>query len=199
MCPAKLYGHVIPAAYARDCCWNCLRLGPPGWCFGPLPGRHHERISHGTMQQDKCLVLEAASILTVQLTICRLKVEYHVHPPKWRTVTVGTVKTLCKGTPMRTSRSQRINSANSLTSRASHTRRNKPGIGLVPGMDLEKYGSSLGWIESVKALFRLDADVYISGQRVSLSHPEVAARLATATARRAPDQGAGRRAQEPGR
>ncbi len=60
-----------------------------------------------------------------------------------------------------------------------------PAVGPYPGIHLEKHGSSLGWIESMKALLQLDTDVYISGHGASLSHAEVAARLATAEARRA--------------
>ena len=60
-----------------------------------------------------------------------------------------------------------------------------PAVGPYPGIHLEKHGSSLGWIESVKAMLALDADIFISGHGPSLTHAEVAERLATAIARRA--------------
>ena len=60
-----------------------------------------------------------------------------------------------------------------------------PAVGPYPGIHLEKHGSSLGWIESVKAMLALDADIFISGHGSSLSRPEVAARLAAAETRRA--------------
>ncbi len=60
-----------------------------------------------------------------------------------------------------------------------------PAVGPYPGIHLEKHGASLGWIQSVKAMLALDANIFISGHGPSLSHAEVAARLATAEARRA--------------
>jgi len=60
-----------------------------------------------------------------------------------------------------------------------------PAIGLYPGIHLNKHGSSLGWIASVKAMLALDADLFVSGHGEPLTREEVKARLAGAIQRRA--------------
>ncbi len=60
-----------------------------------------------------------------------------------------------------------------------------PAIGPYPGIHLNKHGSSLGWIASVKAMLSLDADLFVSGHGAPLTRDEVKARLATAIQRRA--------------
>ena len=60
-----------------------------------------------------------------------------------------------------------------------------PGIGPWPGIHLDKHGSSLGWIESVKAILALDADLYVPGHGDILPKAELARRLAASVARRA--------------
>lgn len=60
-----------------------------------------------------------------------------------------------------------------------------PEIGAYPGIHLNKHGSSLGWIQTVEALLKLDANVFISGHGASLTRAAVANRLAAAKQRRA--------------
>ncbi len=60
-----------------------------------------------------------------------------------------------------------------------------PSIGLYPGIHLNKSGSSLGWIESMKAILALDADVYVSGHGELLSKQTLFDRLKSSKERRA--------------
>ena len=60
-----------------------------------------------------------------------------------------------------------------------------PAVGPYPGIHLDKQGSSLGWVASIKAMLALDADVFVSGHGDPLTRAEVLARLQTAERRRA--------------
>ena len=60
-----------------------------------------------------------------------------------------------------------------------------PAIGPYPGIHLDKHGSSLGWIASMKAILALDADLYVPGHGDMLPKDELARRLAAAERRRA--------------
>ena len=60
-----------------------------------------------------------------------------------------------------------------------------PGIGPWPGIHLNKHGSSLGWIESTKAILALDADLYVPGHGEMLTKAELTRRLAASVERRA--------------
>ena len=60
-----------------------------------------------------------------------------------------------------------------------------PEIGPYPGIHLEKHGSSLGWIASMKALLALDADTYVPGHGEILSKAELQNRLKASEERRA--------------
>jgi glyoxylase-like metal-dependent hydrolase (beta-lactamase superfamily II) len=60
-----------------------------------------------------------------------------------------------------------------------------PAVGAYPGIHLNKHGSSLGWIQSVKAIAALDADVFISGHGDPQTKAEVLARIKVAEDRRA--------------
>ncbi len=60
-----------------------------------------------------------------------------------------------------------------------------PAIGPYPGIHLNKHGSSLGWIASVRAMLALDADTFISGHGDPVTRAQVQARLAAAEQRRA--------------
>ncbi len=59
-----------------------------------------------------------------------------------------------------------------------------PAIGLYPGIHLDKHGSSLGWVESMKAILALDADVYVSGHGELLSKDTLRNRLRASEQRR---------------
>ena len=60
-----------------------------------------------------------------------------------------------------------------------------PDIGPYPGIHLNKHGSSLGWMASVRAMLALDADVFVSGHGDPLTRAEVRVRLQAAERRRA--------------
>jgi glyoxylase-like metal-dependent hydrolase (beta-lactamase superfamily II) len=60
-----------------------------------------------------------------------------------------------------------------------------PDVGAYPGIHLEKHGSSLGWIASVEAMLKLNADIFIAGHGPPQTRDQVMARLAAARARRA--------------
>lgn len=60
-----------------------------------------------------------------------------------------------------------------------------PEIGLYPGIHLNKHGSSLGWMRSVKAMLALDADLFVSGHGPPQSRAEIKDRLKAAEQRRA--------------
>ena len=60
-----------------------------------------------------------------------------------------------------------------------------PAIGDYPGIHLNKHGSSLGWMESIRAMLALDADIFVSGHGDPLTRAQVQARLDMATQRRA--------------
>jgi len=60
-----------------------------------------------------------------------------------------------------------------------------PEIGPYPGIHLNKNGSSLGWVASVKAMLALDADIFVSGHGAPLHRADVEARLQAAEERRA--------------
>lgn len=60
-----------------------------------------------------------------------------------------------------------------------------PAIGPYPGIHLNKHGSSLGWMASVRAMLALDADVFVSGHGEPLHRADVKARLQAAEQRRA--------------
>ena len=60
-----------------------------------------------------------------------------------------------------------------------------PAVGAYPGIHLNKHGSSLGWIRSVKAIAALDADVFISGHGDPQTKAQVLARIKVAEERRA--------------
>ena len=60
-----------------------------------------------------------------------------------------------------------------------------PSLGSYPGIHLEKHGSSLGWIESTKAMLSLDADIFISGHGDTVSRADLAKRIQTVETRRA--------------
>ena len=60
-----------------------------------------------------------------------------------------------------------------------------PAIGPYPGIHLNKHGSSLGWIDSMKAILALDADLYVPGHGEMLTKAELASRLKASEDRRA--------------
>ena len=60
-----------------------------------------------------------------------------------------------------------------------------PEIGPYPGIHLEKHGSSLGWIASMKALLALNADTYVPGHGEIISKAELQKRLQASEERRA--------------
>jgi glyoxylase-like metal-dependent hydrolase (beta-lactamase superfamily II) len=60
-----------------------------------------------------------------------------------------------------------------------------PSIGPYPAIHLNKHGSSLGWIESAKAMLSLDADTFISGHGEPQTRAELRARIRAAERRRA--------------
>lgn len=60
-----------------------------------------------------------------------------------------------------------------------------PEIGAYPGIHLNKHGSSLGWIQTVETLLKLDANVFISGHGAPLTRLALASRLAVVKQRRA--------------
>jgi glyoxylase-like metal-dependent hydrolase (beta-lactamase superfamily II) len=60
-----------------------------------------------------------------------------------------------------------------------------PSIGPYPVIHLNKHGSSLGWIESAKAMLALDADTFISGHGEPQTRAELRARIRAAERRRA--------------
>jgi glyoxylase-like metal-dependent hydrolase (beta-lactamase superfamily II) len=60
-----------------------------------------------------------------------------------------------------------------------------PEIGLYPGIHINKHGSSLGWIETVRAMLTLDADTFVSGHGELLSRSQIIERLQIAIRRRA--------------
>jgi glyoxylase-like metal-dependent hydrolase (beta-lactamase superfamily II) len=60
-----------------------------------------------------------------------------------------------------------------------------PEIGPYPGIHLEKNGSSLGWIQFVKVLLQLDADIFICGHGPPLTKAALTQRLHDAEERRA--------------
>ena len=69
---------------------------------------------------------------------------------------------------------------------------NYPSVHVMPsgphkgmGEALNKHGSSLGWIRTVKAILALDADTYVGGHGPPLTKAELQARLNAAVARRA--------------
>ena len=60
-----------------------------------------------------------------------------------------------------------------------------PAIGPYPGIHLNKKGSSLGWIEFMKVILALDADIYISGHGEMLCKKMLESRLKDSEERRA--------------
>ena len=60
-----------------------------------------------------------------------------------------------------------------------------PAIGPYPGIHMDKHGSSLGWIEFMKAILALDADIYVSGHGELLSKATLQERLKASEERRA--------------
>ncbi len=60
-----------------------------------------------------------------------------------------------------------------------------PAIGLYPGIHMDKHGSSLGWIEFMKAILALDADIYVSGHGELLSKATLEDRVKASEERRA--------------
>ncbi len=60
-----------------------------------------------------------------------------------------------------------------------------PAIGAYPGIHLDKGGSSLGWIEFMKVILNLDADIYVSGHGELLSKATLMERLKASEERRA--------------
>jgi glyoxylase-like metal-dependent hydrolase (beta-lactamase superfamily II) len=60
-----------------------------------------------------------------------------------------------------------------------------PEVGLYPGLHLPKHGSSLGWIEAMKAVLALDADLYVSGHGEMLTKAVLRDRLLLTEKRRA--------------
>ncbi len=60
-----------------------------------------------------------------------------------------------------------------------------PAIGEYPGIHLNKHGSSLGWMESIRAMLALDADTFVSGHGDPLTRAQVRDRLEVAVHRRA--------------
>jgi len=69
---------------------------------------------------------------------------------------------------------------------------NYPSVHVMPsgphkgmGEALNKHGSSLGWIKTVKAILALDADIYVGGHGPVLTKAELQARLDAAVVRRA--------------
>jgi glyoxylase-like metal-dependent hydrolase (beta-lactamase superfamily II) len=60
-----------------------------------------------------------------------------------------------------------------------------PAIGMYPGIHLNKRGSSMGWIASVRTILALDADIFVCGHGEPLTRAEVKARLDASVERRA--------------
>ena len=60
-----------------------------------------------------------------------------------------------------------------------------PEVGPYPGIHLNKHGSSLGWIQTVRALLQLDATLFVSGHGSPVDRSELQARLRLAEWRRA--------------
>lgn len=60
-----------------------------------------------------------------------------------------------------------------------------PGASQYPGIHLNKHGSSLGWMASMRALIALNADVYVSGHGDPQTVPQLQALLDVAQQRRA--------------
>ena len=60
-----------------------------------------------------------------------------------------------------------------------------PAIGLYPGIHPNKNGTSLGWIQMMKTILALDADVYISGHGEPLDKATLIGRVQLAEERRA--------------
>lgn len=60
-----------------------------------------------------------------------------------------------------------------------------PAVGPYPGIHLNKQGSALGWVASIKAMLALDADIFVSGHGDPLTRVEVLAGLHAAEQRRA--------------
>ena len=60
-----------------------------------------------------------------------------------------------------------------------------PSVGPYPGIHLNKHGSSLGWVASIKAMLALDADTFISGHGEPLTRSQIEARVLAAEQRRA--------------
>jgi glyoxylase-like metal-dependent hydrolase (beta-lactamase superfamily II) len=59
-----------------------------------------------------------------------------------------------------------------------------PAVGAYPGIHLNKHGSSLGWIEAMKAILALDADIYVAGHGELLSKDALINRLKASEERR---------------
>lgn len=60
-----------------------------------------------------------------------------------------------------------------------------PDFSDYPGIHLDKHGSSLGWIKTMRALIALNADTYVSGHGEALKRAALETRLKVAVARRA--------------
>lgn len=64
-----------------------------------------------------------------------------------------------------------------------------PAMGAYPVIHLNKHGSSLGWIASVKAMLALDAEIYICGHGDRVDRDQLRTRLSEAVRRRAEIKG----------